>query len=140
MRRGIETDFTPHDHTMTCAAGRFLRDRLMKRAWSALALLFLALGLAGCGSAIGREQIAATAPKSITLENGETIGQTFVARSDGLAGIEIYVIPKLSGDGEIRLSLRSSPQDTVDLATTSLPLAQGARPGFYRFSFAPQSD
>ncbi|HET9224696.1 MAG TPA: hypothetical protein VFO07_19440, partial [Roseiflexaceae bacterium] len=38
------------------------------------------------------------------------------------------------------LHLRSSPQDSVDLATTSLPLAQDARPGFYRFSFAPQSD
>ncbi|HET9224772.1 MAG TPA: hypothetical protein VFO07_19825, partial [Roseiflexaceae bacterium] len=112
----------------------------MKRAWSALALLFLALILVGCGSTIGREQIAPTAPKSVTLENGHTIGQTFVARSDGLAGIELYIIPKLTGDGEISLHLRSSPQDSVDLATTSLPLAQDARPGFYRFSFAPQSD
>jgi hypothetical protein len=34
----------------------------MKRVWSALALLFLTLILAGCGSALGREQIAPTAP------------------------------------------------------------------------------
>jgi hypothetical protein len=108
----------------------------MKRAWSALALLFLTLTLAGCGSAIGREQIAPTAPKSITLENGDTIGQTFVARFDGLAGIEIYIIPKLTGDSELRLYLRSNPQETVDLAATSLPMTQNARPGFYRFALA----
>ena len=71
---------------MICAVGCSLGDRRLKCAWSAIALLFLALFLTGCGSELGRERIAPTAPKSITLENGDTIGQTFVARFDGLAG------------------------------------------------------
>jgi hypothetical protein len=117
---------------------------MMKLVWSALALVLLALGLvAGSSfvegaSLVKKDPIAATAPNSVTLRQGEQIGQTFVANHDGLAGIEIYALPQAAGDGEIRLHLRTDPTSSADLAASSLPVASIKAPGFYRFSFAPQ--
>jgi hypothetical protein len=103
-----------------------------------LVVLLLAIPLSACGSTLGRQQLAPTAPKSITLENGDTIGQTFAAQFDGLAGIELYIQPRTAGDGELRLHLRAGPHAPDDLAAGALPVAQIARPGFYRLTFQPQ--
>src|SRR5207244_2195512 len=53
---------------------------------------------------------------------------------------EIYIQPKTAGDGQIRLHLRAGSNASSDLAGASLPMASITRPGFYRFSFAPQRD
>jgi hypothetical protein len=111
-----------------------------RRVWLIFALLCLGLLLAGCSPAVGRELIAPTAPQAITLEQGMTIGQTFVAHYDGLAGIEVYIQPRDAGEGELQLRLRSDPRSPTDLATARLSLSEIGRPGFYQLSFAPQPD
>ncbi|MBE3038980.1 MAG: hypothetical protein IMZ62_09245 [Chloroflexi bacterium] len=73
-----------------------------------------------------------------TLSAGQTIGQTFVAKYDGLAGIYFYLSPQKTGNGEIRLHLRSAPQAADDLAVSLNTLAVDAlkAPGYYGF-FVP---
>jgi hypothetical protein len=66
------------------------------------------------------------------------VGQTFVARHAGLAGVEFYLVPSSTGTrATIRLHLRADAQATEDLLTTSAELPANAPPGFYRFSFPP---
>jgi len=61
-----------------------------------------------------------------------------VAKYDGLAGIYFYLSPQKTGNGEIRLHLRSAPQAADDLAVSLNTLAVDAlkAPGYYGF-FVP---
>jgi hypothetical protein len=101
------------------------------------------LALVGC-SFSGNELVDVGQPvwngqDSIPLEPGQPVGQTFVAQHGGLKGIEFYLVPDDTPAQSLTLHLRAEPQAKTDLATTSLPLPSGAAPGFYRFSFPPQS-
>jgi len=78
--------------------------------------------------------------RAISLQAGESLGQTFVARQAALAGIEIYLRPEAPGDGEVRLHLYSDSVSFSDLAVASLSLKAVSGPGFYRFSFPPRPD
>jgi len=71
---------------------------------------------------------------------GQTIGQTFVANYGGLTGIYFYLSPKSSGNGKIRLHLRSEPQAVDDLAVSSNVLSIEAvnAPGYYGFFVPPR--
>ncbi len=102
-------------------------------------LVLVSLLLSGCAGLISTEQPAAV--DWITLSAGQTIGQTFVANYDGLAGIYFYLSPQNGGDGEIRLHLRSDPQAADDLAVSSNTLTVGAvkAPGYYGFFIPPQA-
>jgi hypothetical protein len=102
-------------------------------------LLFLVLGsllLSGCAQLVRTEQPVST--DWGTLSAGQTTGQTFVAKYDGLAGIYFYLSPQNTGNGEIRLHLRSSPQVAGDLAVSLNTLTVDAvkAPGYYGF-FVP---
>jgi hypothetical protein len=97
----------------------------------------VALMLAGCSDFIDRDQSNAVPGAAVSLERGHPVGQTFVARHAGLDGIEVWLEPGGSSQGEIALHLRADPQAAEDLATAALPLVQVAVPGFYRLSFAP---
>lgn len=74
----------------------------------------------------------------LTLESSGSLGQTFVARYDGLQGIVLYLAPNQAG-GVLELHLRSNPNDTTDLAAAVLPLDQVIEQGHYYLSFEPQS-
>ncbi|MCX6036049.1 MAG: hypothetical protein NTV38_13930, partial [Chloroflexi bacterium] len=102
-------------------------------------LLFLVLAsllLSGCAPLIRTEQPAAL--DWGTLSAGQTIGQTFVAKYDGLAGIYFYLSPQKTGNGEIRLHLRSAPQAAEDLAVSlnTLAIDDVKAAGYYGF-FVP---
>jgi hypothetical protein len=96
-----------------------------------------ALTLVGCSDFIDQDQSNAVPGTEVSLEPGHPVGQTFVARHAGLDGIEVWLAPEGSSQGEISLHLRVDPQATEDLAVAVLPLVQVAAPGFYRFSFVP---
>ena len=101
-----------------------------------LFLVFVSLLMSGCAQLARTEQPAAV--DWSTLSAGQTIGQTFVAKYDGLAGIYFYLSPQKTGNGEIRLHLRSAPQAADDLAVSFNTLAVDAlkAPGYYGF-FVP---
>jgi hypothetical protein len=103
-----------------------------------LIALVLVLGLAGCTPSMVPVQ-SAVVGVDVALRRGQTVGQTFVARQDGLDGIEIFMTLATPAAGEIRLHLRSTPQSSTDLAVATFLLDQVGAPAFYRFSFSPQS-
>jgi hypothetical protein len=100
------------------------------------AVLLLLLSLVACAPLVRTEQ-----PLAVdwgTLSARQSIGQTFVAKYDGLAGIYFYLSPQKTGNGEISLHLRSAPQAVEDLAVSLNTLAVEAvtAPGYYGF-FVP---
>ncbi len=99
-------------------------------------ILALTLALSGCSALTSEEQ-----PVSVDwllLESGSTLGQTFVADYDGLAGVNLQLSPQSPGNGEIVLHLRTDPQSPDDLAAASLPLQAVTDAGSYGFHFTPQ--
>jgi hypothetical protein len=89
--------------------------------WLMLVLMFMALS--GCSVQPTMEQPALTG--EVVLNANNPIGQTFVARYDGLSGIYFTLSPGEPGDGEIRLHLRADAQASEDLAVSyrSVPIA-----------------
>lgn len=103
------------------------------------ALVLVSVLLSGCSGLIKTEQPATM--NWIDLSAKQTIGQTFVANYNGLAGIYFYLAPQNSGTGEIRLHLRSTAQATGDLATSinTVPVEQVKSAGYYGFFIPAQS-
>lgn len=104
-----------------------------------LFLVFFSLFLSGCAKLVTTEQLAAV--DGAALSAGLTIGQTFVAKYDGLTAVNFYLSPQKNGDGAIRLHLRSDPQAGEDLAVSMDTLAVDAvkTPGYYGFLFPSQA-
>jgi hypothetical protein len=73
----------------------------------------------------------------VPLQNGGTLGQTFVARYDGLAGIAVFLRPGQPGEGRLDLHLRKITSSGPDLASATLPLGEITSAGYYRFDFPP---
>jgi hypothetical protein len=100
--------------------------------------LFLALALSSCSPLIKIEQPISN--DFIQLTNRTTLGQTFVARYQGLEGIVVFLKPAQSGRGMLRLHLKSGTQASDDLASASIPLQNISSPGNYRFQFPALKD
>ncbi|RPI30145.1 MAG: hypothetical protein EHM70_14625, partial [Chloroflexota bacterium] len=110
-------------------------------AWNVTLLLIvavaLAAGLSGCSPMFRPAQPAAD--QQIHLDHKNSIGQTFVAKYDGLQGLQVFLSPQTAGPGEIRLHLRGDPQASEDLAVASRPVDGITGPGFYHFAFPSQT-
>jgi len=102
-------------------------------------VLLLALGalvlLTGCSEFVDRDQTALVPERTVVLEPGHAVGQTFVARHGGLDGVDFWLEVQPGSAGVLRLHLRPEPQSSTDLAVAELPLNAITVPGFYRFSF-----
>ena len=98
-----------------------------------LLLALLAFLLSGCSGLIRPEQSLVTDFAALSADN--TVGQTFVAKYDGLAGVYFYLAPAQSGAGSITLHLRLQPGSASDLAVSenSLAVDQIHDPAYYGF-------
>lgn len=94
--------------------------------------------LTACAPVINKEQTNQT--EWLTLEQGNTIGQTFVASYDGLSGIQISVTPLFAGSGIIYLHLRTDPVSNTDIANSETSISNINSPGIYSFNFTPQNN
>lgn len=103
-----------------------------------LLLAALALLLAGCAPLNRTEQ--SSHPGSILLNEGSPIGQTFLAKYDGLEGIAIFIKGKEGGRGEVILNLTDSMTASNLIRKATFPLGDIAGPGYYRFYFDPVED
>ncbi|MFC2042744.1 hypothetical protein ACFLUA_01145 [Chloroflexota bacterium] len=103
-----------------------------------LVLLLILLTLTGCSSIEKIEQPIIS--DFATLSNENTIGQTYVARYDGLDGFLIYVEPEPGVQGVINLQLSEGPGDDIVLRTATLDLAETSSPGYIHFQFSPIKD
>jgi hypothetical protein len=99
---------------------------------------FIAVFLAGCsalsGTMIGSGQSDRSQPP-LELSAGENLGQTFTTRQNGLAGVEVYLSPRVPGSGKILLKLFKTPQDTEPLVESSLLISSVTFPGWYEIPF-----
>lgn len=102
-----------------------------------LILVPLALLLAGCSAALTSGQ--PNSSEWLTLADGQSAGQTFVAEYNGLAGIRLMLQLQSAGSGRVRVHLRSTPQSGEDLASASLPLSAIGGPAWYSFPCEPQT-
>lgn len=119
------------------------RWRLLLAAMAVLLLavsIFLVLGQLGPIRYVVPNQPKRETGLGASARPGVPVGQTFVSRHAGLAGIELFLIPEFSTSLDMTLHLREGPQSSTDLATASLQLPPGSSPGFYRFSFPPLKD
>ena len=88
-----------------------------------------------CAPFTRNEQSAHT--ELIQLENGEQVGQSFLARYDGLQGITIFLKPGSNDLGELSLDLFNGQKDTKPIRSSSFPLSDISSSGFYNFVFPP---
>lgn len=103
----------------------------IRNAASLLAVLLLT----GCTRA---PQPAASG--TVELAAGGTVGQTFVAEFDGLAGIEIYLIPGDPSAEGIALTLSGAPGGQAVVHEVAVSVAGDASPGWVRFPLEPRPD
>ncbi len=105
-----------------------------------LSILFLfSLLLAGCAGLVRTEQPSVV--DWATLSAANSFGQTFVAKYDGLSGVNFYLSPQTAGDGQIQLHLRSEPSAKTDLVESinTVPIDRIKTPGFYAFLIPGQA-
>ena len=98
-------------------------------------ILFIGLSLSACTSFSIADQPKSSG--SITLDGEGNIGQTFVARFDGLAAIGLSIQTSSSSEGDLKLVVHSSPQDNQNLREAVLPLSAVNNNGFTYFYFPP---
>jgi hypothetical protein len=103
-----------------------------------LVLLLILLMLAGCSSIEKIEQPLIS--DLTTLSNENTIGQTYVARYDGLDGFQIYIEPDPEAQGVVHLQLSEGPEENNVLRTSTINLSNVSYPGYIRFQFPPVKD
>ncbi len=111
---------------------------------SPLSLIFLffvtLILLTGCSGFIDRAQEQRAPDQMIILNAGHSVGQTFVSQHGGLNGVEFWLETTPATHGTLHFHLRDTPQASSNLATASLPLDTLTSPGFYRFSFLPDTN
>jgi hypothetical protein len=91
--------------------------------------------LAGCVSLSRNEQ--STRNEFVRIGEDKQVGQTFLARFDGLQGVSIFLKPIETGSGDIHLELFSDQTATEPVRASSLPISDIYEPGFYTFTFPP---
>jgi len=95
------------------------------------------LGVSACSPIIKIEQ-----PQKIDwieISPSQTVGQTFTARYDGLEGIEVFLKPGLSGQGNLTLHLKNNPDEENDIASIQIPISTFSKSRLYQLSFFPQN-
>ncbi|MEW5871896.1 MAG: hypothetical protein AB1894_21690 [Chloroflexota bacterium] len=101
-------------------------------------LAFLLLGLVSLAACAPIEKIEQSLiTQKEPLQAGRTLGQTFVARYEGLQEIAIYLEPLETGRGKVQVRLFPDPETATELAAAELPLQNVSHAGYFYFRFAP---
>jgi hypothetical protein len=96
----------------------------------------IVLFLTACGTANSSEQ--PQHGELVRLYPGSSLGQTLVARFDGLNEIEIYIESQETGDGQLVLTVWDKPSGSSKKITqSSLPLDEITGHGTYSLAFNP---
>lgn len=98
---------------------------------------FILLGVTTCSPIKKIEQPQKS--EWIELSSGQTVGQTFTARYDGLEGIEVFLKPGISGQGYLTLHLKNQPDDQIDIASSQIPISTFSKSRLYQLSFSSQN-
>jgi hypothetical protein len=93
-----------------------------------LAAIILVLA-AGC-SPIARP-VQGDLSSRVSLSSGSLLGQTLVSRNNGLAGISLYLIPKIPGAGNLQVNVYPGPGRDLLLASGQIPLSSIDQSSYY---------
>ncbi len=99
-----------------------------------IALLTILL-TTGCASFSKLEQPVIS--HDYSLNSTVSLGQSILARYDGLQNISIFMQPEVNGEGSIHLALYPSPDQSTLLAEASIPSSEITSPSYYTFAFPP---
>ncbi len=94
----------------------------------------LAWALVGC-AIVAPEQVI-TQHAEVTLRPDQTIGQTFVARQNGLNGWQVFLAPATPATGHVLAELKADNWPAP--VTATLPVTAVTAPGFHTFTIPPQ--
>lgn len=108
-----------------------------------IALTSVCVMLTSCSN-VTRDVQSLTNAGVLTIQANQSIGQTFTSHHAGLNGIEIYLLPRSPGDGQIQLQLIQRASDgAIDgklVTSSNIHVASVTRPNFYKFAFETQTD
>ncbi len=107
-----------------------MKYRQFSLIFTGLVILFL---LTGCSPWIVTDQ--GSTDQWITINSGNSIGQTFVAEFSGLQAVHLLLKPQVPGTGILTMHLRSDPSSLTDLATVKISLPEINSQRSYRFDF-----
>ena len=85
----------------------------------------------GCVSPVSFDQSQADYTTSLRQET--TIGQSFLARYDGIEAISVYLKHAQMDAGNLHLVINNNPDSEEILAESKLPVEQVSAPGYYKF-------
>src|SRR3990170_5181114 len=100
---------------------------MIKSPKNLLLLAILTLVIASCAPLVRHE-----GPPRVEysqLREGNTFGQSFLARYRGLMGVAVYLKPSGDTNGKLTLHLRAGPDDNADFAVAELSLTETSTPG-----------
>jgi len=122
--------------------GKLMQSALVKRRCLRLVLLGLASLwlLSGCASFIEQAQMRFDPETQVAVTAEQSVGQTFVARHDGLESISLWLTGESPAGVELMLHLRTAPQAAENLRSAHLVIDPGVVHGWYRFDFTPVAD
>lgn len=112
----------------------FLKMKLVK----IILFLTLAVILSACGAYAKSEQAAH--PELVRISQDNQLGQTFVARYDGLQGISLFLKPGQDPSGDLTLSLYEKRDSPQALRSSTIQNSEIKAAGFFNFPFAPISN
>lgn len=105
------------------------------RKLSLFFLIIIALILTGCATK-ATDELGSSFLRQ-PLSNETMVGQTFLARHDGLESIDIFLYPTESQNSTLILSLFELSKSSQEIRQSAIPIRSINHPGFYRFSFPP---
>ncbi len=103
-----------------------------------LPIFLLAWFAAACAPGYTRAEQSIRS-ESLEVRSGTVIGQSFTARYDGLAGVEVFLRPLESGDGRVALTLAKETGRPTQ-TSPEIALSDLEQPGYIHFALPPDRD
>ena len=101
-------------------------------------LIFVLISLVSCAPIT--RPVQSTHPDFESIQESETLGQTFTANYNGLQDVTLYLKTKNPGYSTVILSIKENIEDEAFLATDHRNLNEFSNEGYYRFTFDPFND
>ena len=108
---------------------------LMLKPKKVIILIILAFILSGCAALTKSEQPAH--PTNVHINQDHQVGQSFIARYDGLQGISLFLKPIQEPSGDLTLSLFEQKGSDQPIGSAAIHSSQIDAAGYHSFVFEP---
>jgi len=111
---------------------------LMLKPKKVIIFIILAFILSGCAALTKSEQPAH--PTIVQINKEHQLGQSFVARYDGLQGVSLFLKPIQDPSGELTLSIFEQRGSDHPIGSAGIQSSEIDAAGYYSFTFEPIPD